>query len=404
MQSLHDSISDEFKKFWVLQKTQNLFSCMPLDRAHEQNNKLVKDSGGAVGLTENPTAFRRWMVGGPEQARLLKKFERQLPCYTAEEDNTHHHEQSTSVQELFKKHVCDLYATVSKMGNPFLDECPELLVLDSRNCASEQVVETVKTIEALGLSQYKKYVADVIVSRDISIHQPIKKNSLPLFKRQAPKESKTKKQISSLKSDCNLFSHLYIASTFRGGDLEEFFSHENHPSDHGKLRLPTLKSDLLALLEGEVSEPPSHFDVLDGSAAVHFLSCNNVSTFAEYSQNVFNMYVKKELLNCHRMDIIWDVYKSDSLKGCTREKRGKGIRKKVSGHVKLPRNFQDFLRDAKNKQELFEFLTSNVFSLITEPDKLLCATSGMLLQSWILNQQLLYCFFFLSFQTHQLLV
>ena len=96
-----------------------------------------------------------------------------------------------------------------------------------------------------------------------------------------------------------------------------------------------------------------------------------------------------------------DVNKSDSLKGCTREKRGKGIRKKVSGHVKLPRNFQDFLRDAKNKQELFEFLTSNMFSLLTEPDKLLCATSGMLL---LLNQQLLYCFFFLSFQTHQLLV
>ena len=73
-----------------------------------------------------------------------------------------------------------------------------------------------------------------------------------------------------------LATYIYIASTFRGG---------------GTWLLPTLKSDLLALLEGEVSEPPSHFDVklLDGSAAVHFLSCNNVSTFAEYSQNVFNI-------------------------------------------------------------------------------------------------------------------
>ena len=77
--------------------------------------------------------------------------------------------------------------------------------------------------------------------------------------------------------------------------MEEFFSHENHPwppsiSDHGKLRLPTLKSDLLALLEGEVFERPSHMDfkLLDGSAAVHFLS----STFAEYSQSVVNNYVR----------------------------------------------------------------------------------------------------------------
>ena len=35
----------------------------------------MKGSGGAVGLTENPSAFRKWMVTGPEQARLLKEFE-----------------------------------------------------------------------------------------------------------------------------------------------------------------------------------------------------------------------------------------------------------------------------------------------------------------------------------------
>ena len=43
------------------------------------------------------------------------------------------------------------------MGNPFLDECPELLVLDSRNCANEDVVNTVNTIEELGFVQYQKY-------------------------------------------------------------------------------------------------------------------------------------------------------------------------------------------------------------------------------------------------------
>ncbi len=132
---------------------------------------------------------------------------------------------------------------------------------------------------------------------------------------------------------------------------------------------------------GVTSGPPSHFDVklIDGSAAVHFLSCASVSTLVEYSRSVFNTYVKNELLNCGRIDIIWDVYKADSLKVCTREKRGKGFRKKVSGHVKLPRNFQDFLRDTKNKQELFEFLTSNVLSSHIESDKVICVTSGMLL-------------------------
>ena len=51
---------------------------MPIDQAHEQNNKLVKGSGDAVGLTENPSAFRRWIVAGPEQVCLLVEFESQI--------------------------------------------------------------------------------------------------------------------------------------------------------------------------------------------------------------------------------------------------------------------------------------------------------------------------------------
>ena len=70
MESLHASIRQEYEEcgHWVIQKTTNRFSAMPIDQAHEQNNELVKGSGGAVGLTENPSAFRKWMVAGPEQA------------------------------------------------------------------------------------------------------------------------------------------------------------------------------------------------------------------------------------------------------------------------------------------------------------------------------------------------
>ncbi len=52
MKSLPDSIKEEFQRFWVVQKTSNVFSSIPIDQAHEQNNRLVKGAGGAVGLTE----------------------------------------------------------------------------------------------------------------------------------------------------------------------------------------------------------------------------------------------------------------------------------------------------------------------------------------------------------------
>jgi len=279
MKSLPHNVKDDLEKCWVLRKTHNKFSCMPLDQAHEQNNEMIKASGGAIGLTENPTAFRRWMVAGPEQARLLSEFETQF----MDEDNnswSKQHEQSLSTQALFRKHTNNLYETITKMGNPFEDDCPELIALDSRNCASENVVTTVQIIKDIGSTQYQKYVKDVILSRTISIHQPIKRNSLALFKRQSLKApSKTAQKVANLRSDCTLFSHLYIASKYRDGDLHDFFSHENHPwppsiSENGKLRLPSKKSDLLVSLDGPAMESPVdvHVKIFDGPAIVHSLN------------------------------------------------------------------------------------------------------------------------------------
>ena len=51
---------------------------MPIDQAHEQHNAVVKGSGGAVGLTQNPSAFRKCLLAGPEQARLIEEFEKQF--------------------------------------------------------------------------------------------------------------------------------------------------------------------------------------------------------------------------------------------------------------------------------------------------------------------------------------
>ena len=169
--------------------------------------------------------------------------------------------------------------------------------------------------------------------------------------------------MASLKSDCNLFSHLYIASKFRNGNLEDFFSHENQPwppshSEQGKLCLPTKKSDLLSCIEEAMNlEPPTYYDVklLDGPAIVYSLPTKQAKTFDEYSDAVFLPWTEHALRNSSRVDIIWDVYRPNSLKESTREKRGKGVRKKVSGSTKLPSKFQDFLRDSRTKKSFSIF-------------------------------------------------
>ena len=53
MEHLPSSVYEQFEECgqWVIRKTTNHFSAMPIDQCHEQNNKIVKGSGGAVGLT-----------------------------------------------------------------------------------------------------------------------------------------------------------------------------------------------------------------------------------------------------------------------------------------------------------------------------------------------------------------
>lgn len=72
----HPEVFAEFLKGnFVVKKTAHRFSAIAIDQGHEQNNAAVKDDGGAVALTENPAALRRWMVSGPEMARVIGEFE-----------------------------------------------------------------------------------------------------------------------------------------------------------------------------------------------------------------------------------------------------------------------------------------------------------------------------------------
>ena len=70
------AIAAEFKNGnFVVNKTNRAFSSLPIDQAHEQNNKIVKGNGGAIGLTESSTQLLRWMVSGPEISRIINHFE-----------------------------------------------------------------------------------------------------------------------------------------------------------------------------------------------------------------------------------------------------------------------------------------------------------------------------------------
>ena len=79
---------------------------MAIDQCHERNNALVKGSGGAISLTGNPAALRRWTVAGPEIFRITKEFQGDREhSVTA---NQQHHDQQPGVLHNFLKDVTSL--------------------------------------------------------------------------------------------------------------------------------------------------------------------------------------------------------------------------------------------------------------------------------------------------------
>ena len=114
---MHPDIYLEFKNgHFTTQKTKHVFFCNPVDQAHEHLNACIKGDGGAVGLTENPSALRRWMIAGPEVARVIGEFERSGMQGNRKVD-TLPHDQTASVQTSFGRDVRSLLAVMEEFGN-----------------------------------------------------------------------------------------------------------------------------------------------------------------------------------------------------------------------------------------------------------------------------------------------
>ncbi|KAK3850641.1 hypothetical protein Pcinc_042667 [Petrolisthes cinctipes] len=122
------------------------------------------------------------------------------------------------------------------------------------------------------------------------------------------------------------------------------------------------KNELLVCFEGVAeakSDAPAFTSVvLDGAVILQMLKPGTAKTFEEYAHQVFIPYVEGQLRRASRLDLIWDSHKDGSLKTVTREKRGKGVRRRALSTAALPGNWHSFLHVNANKVEVFSFLSN----------------------------------------------
>ena len=149
--------------------------------------------------------------------------------HTNEDQNTNHHERTPRVQKSFTADLRKLVTVIDDWGNPFMDDSAELFAIDTKVMVSEEGIRQIRTSEAVGNVQYATFIEERVKGSRKSVYDPVKKNNSSPFKMQKKKLNSPKSKLSNLKDDVKLFSRMMIVSQQREGNLEGFFSHENHP-------------------------------------------------------------------------------------------------------------------------------------------------------------------------------
>ena len=157
----HPQVAREFRSGnFVVHKSHREFSALAIDQAHEQANALIKGDGGVIGVTEDPSALRRWMVAGLEVSHLVAQYEGLSGAKDAKR-STIHHERTIPAQRVFLEKVGRLTNVIHDLGNPFQEESNDLLTLDTKDIAHTSVHELVRTNYERGADRFCTFLKDL---------------------------------------------------------------------------------------------------------------------------------------------------------------------------------------------------------------------------------------------------
>ena len=156
---------------FVVHSTKRDFLVLALDQAHEQANAVIKGDGEAIGLTENPSVLRRWMVSDPEVSHLVSIYE--IESQTKEvSDHSLHHEQIAQAQKTFLERVQKLSQVLQDLGNLSQEDSADLFSIDTKDVAHPSSAELVHSHLQKGQTQYQIFVKTWEIIQDHSMSPP----------------------------------------------------------------------------------------------------------------------------------------------------------------------------------------------------------------------------------------
>ena len=182
-----------------------------------------------MGITEDPAALLRWMVAGPEVARVVHEFMAHQEGFLMGR-NIYITISLPPFRELLFRCEVKLRMHAGHGKSIYREDWGVSCIRLKTTNSKDVVVNRMVSIHAEGGKYYKEFVAGVLYHHNKPpISSSIHRQNHTIFRDHSSSNSKSKEKMSNLKQNVQLLGRIYISCVARGGDVEDFMKHENLP-------------------------------------------------------------------------------------------------------------------------------------------------------------------------------
>ena len=284
-----------------------------------------------MGITRTESARDRWCLTYNERAKLSEDTKEMFDV-GAETKGASHKDLGKARMQRDEEDVLKLVSLFRRYD--VFRETGNLVVVTTGDVASEENKQDLLKAEEIGKTIVKEFVQARIIKKEIKFHDSLKQKKLKTFETlYSVPVSLDKSKTVAVKADRDLLRRVVVAlESGRDVDVDTLLQKELSPVPlsiatlDGCLRHSSGKSDLGNILQQNVhqTQPPvSQYEtctIIDGMAAVQSLGNSPGSkTFGQWSDS-FTAYVSSHFSdNCTRVDVVFDRYVQNSIKGGARE-------------------------------------------------------------------------------------
>ena len=161
---------------WVVNKNAIPFCAIGADHALEQVNRIMKVSGGLIGITQNHNALTKFFLVAPELSNIANEASEMAGLKSAK--TTTHYELSDAMTKRQENKVLKLVDTIKQFCDPFANEYDRVVNMVTKAVISETIQQDIIQRNAIGRELFVKFVEERVSNNAVNLWSPMKKRKL----------------------------------------------------------------------------------------------------------------------------------------------------------------------------------------------------------------------------------